>query len=312
MKESLINFNKQADFKVDNFKLHTKTTPKYFILCGMGGSQLGAKILQSQYNNIFIHNDYGPINLPESIIKDSLVVFCSHSGNTQEVLDSFQKVIITHNNLAVITTGGELEKVALRHNVPLLPIPKTKDEPRMTIGFQLIALTQVFNLNNDQLEIKKALENLNTKSISDQGTALSLLLANKNILVYTSHRNSGLGYYWKITLNETGKNPAFLSILPEANHNEIESIENQSEYNLISLFLNDTDDVFPVKKRFKATKDIYEKFIETKSLSMVGSSYWEKTINSIHLAQWTAFYMATNKHVNPAQTSRIADLKEVI
>jgi glucose-6-phosphate isomerase len=93
MEEAILHFPEQFDFEpiIENGgKLEKRDK---FIICGMGGSHLGAWLLKRQNPNLdlLIHRDYGLPRVPEYFLKDSLIILSSYSGNTEEVLDTAEQ-----------------------------------------------------------------------------------------------------------------------------------------------------------------------------------------------------------------------------
>jgi len=82
------------------------------LLSGMGGSAIGADLLAAYLADtcplpVVLHRDYG---LPAWARQaGTLVVASSHSGETEETLDSFHTAQAAGCRLLVICTGGEPE-----------------------------------------------------------------------------------------------------------------------------------------------------------------------------------------------------------
>src|SRR3989344_9468654 len=78
----------------------------HFIICGMGGSQLGA-MLVAQYgpiHNITIHKDYGLPNISPEIVEKALVILSSYSGTTEETLDAGREALARGLSIAALST----------------------------------------------------------------------------------------------------------------------------------------------------------------------------------------------------------------
>jgi glucose-6-phosphate isomerase len=75
---------------IDNLKIKK---PKYFIILGMGGSALAGDLLKNCLSNskLIIHKNYGLPLVPEEILKNSLIIAISYSGNTEEVIDGYNQ-----------------------------------------------------------------------------------------------------------------------------------------------------------------------------------------------------------------------------
>lgn len=85
------------------------------LITGMGGSAIGADLLSAYAAPlspipIFVHRDYG---LPAwARGPQTLVIACSHSGNTEETLTGYEAALESGCRILAITTGGKLAAAA--------------------------------------------------------------------------------------------------------------------------------------------------------------------------------------------------------
>jgi glucose/mannose-6-phosphate isomerase len=77
-------------------------------------------------------------------------------------------------------------------------------------------------------------------------------------LFMTSGHLEAVAYRAKCQINENSKIASFYSILPEANHNEIESLGWFKSMGVLPIFLRSDHENPRVKARFNATAEIYE------------------------------------------------------
>lgn len=259
------------------------------VVVGMGGSHLAADLLKllKPELDITIHKDYG---LPR--IKDNeLVVLSSYSGNTEEVLDAYDKS--ANLNRAVIASGGQLLDRAKRDGVRFIILP-SGFQPRDAVGPSLVAL---YELLGEKLELPnpKTLEPIETE--------------NRIPLIYTSNKFQALGYILKINLNETGKIPAFNNTLPEADHNEFNGFARIN--NFYALFISDETDSPKIIKRMEVTAKLYgEVGIPSKFIKLEGGSLLEKIFNFVALAKITAQTIAKRNGQDPVAVPMIEKLKK--
>ena len=66
------------------------------IVCGMGGSAIGGDFVKTVLKSglkipIFVNRDY---DLPVWISKNTLVIICSYSGNTEETISCYNSAVI--------------------------------------------------------------------------------------------------------------------------------------------------------------------------------------------------------------------------
>lgn len=259
------------------------------VVVGMGGSHLAAdllKILKPELD-IIIHRDYG---LPPNI-KNRLIILSSYSGNTEEVLDAYDKSVGL--NRAVITIGGKLLENAKRDNVPFLLLPPGL-QPRDAIQFCLAALYELLGEKLELPEVKP----------SDP-----IEIQDRIPLIYTSNQFQALGYIWKIKFNETGKIPAFNNVLPEADHNEINGFAKFN--NFYALFITDVTDNPKITKRMEITAKLYNEIgIPTKFIELSGIDTLHKIFNFLDLANVTALATAKLYGLDPVAVPMIEKLKK--
>ena len=114
-----------------------------FAVCGMGGSHLAADLIKIARPDldIIIHSSYG---LPEiGDLDERLIIVNSYSGNTEEALDSFGEALEKKLNLAAISIGGKLLEQAQNKGIAFVKIPDTGIQPRMALGFFVLALLKL-------------------------------------------------------------------------------------------------------------------------------------------------------------------------
>ena len=119
---------------------------KKYILSGMGGSHLAADLARIYDHSlpIIIRSDYGlPAQLSNKDLKNTLFIASSYSGNTEEVISALKIALKKNIPSVVIAVGGELIKLAKKHNLPYIQMPNTGIQPRSALGFSLKALFKI-------------------------------------------------------------------------------------------------------------------------------------------------------------------------
>jgi len=159
-----------------------------------------------------------------------------------------------------------------------------------------------------QLSNEYSIENIN------DNFALSIAenLKNKIPIVYTSRAMETVGLRWRGQFQENSKRAAFGSVLPEMNHNEINSWQYREDFNKDFFFflLEDSLDHAQVSKRF----DYLEKVLlnekrELKRLKSVANSHLERMFKAIYLGDWISFWLAIITEKDPTAIDIILGLK---
>lgn len=295
MREAIISFPKQFQYepRVQNAVGHLVKFER-FALMGMGGSALVGDLIKrlNPSLDIIIHKDYG---LPKGVDLDGrLLIFISYSGNTEETLGVFDQALKAGHHLAVISAGGKLLDRAKKIGVLYVKLPDTSIQPRVSLGFQIRAALALMQQERLYKEVGN-LGNENFKGLEKKGEKLAKSIIGRVPLIYSSENNKTIAYNWKIKFNETGKIPAFWSILPEANHNEINGFGGKEKQlnRFTCLFIKDDADHSRVKKRMTVLRGIYKGLgLPIKVISLQGKTDSEKVFSSLVLGDWTAYYTA--------------------
>jgi glucose/mannose-6-phosphate isomerase len=320
MYEIIKNFNKQFEYdsKIEG-DLFLEGV-KNFIAVGMGGSHLAADILNSYDTslNILIHKNYGLPYLSEETLKQSLIIFNSYSGNTEEIIDSFNLALEKKLKMVSITYNGKLLELSKKHNIPFIKLPDPKVQPRLALGFHTKALLKILNKEKELKEISELIHILKPEELEEQGRELSQKIKNKIPVIYSSEKNQAISYIWKIKFNETSKIPAFYNVFPELNHNEMtgfdvkETTQNLSQ-NFIFLLLFDEEDHPKIQKRIKILKNLYEeRNLKVEILKLGGQNRFHKIFSSLILADWTSFYLAKEYGIEPEEVPMVEEFKKMI
>jgi len=284
------------------------------ILCGMGGSGLAGDVIfnNSKYLGIkvpiVVWKDYGIP--PETIFENPLFIFISYSGDTEEVLTGFAEV--GSSNACAVGTGGRLKSISNKRSVTFIEIPQMDSEPRQAIGYLTYGALLAIKLKIGGSKIPDLRNIIKPSKLRSDCMSLSHQLDKHIVVVYTDFQHSFLAYNWKIRLNETAKIPAFAGVLPETNHNEIESYQN-NKHKLAVLFLTTGVESARIKKRIIITKKVLRrnntKFFE---YTIKGRNKFEKTWNSSVAADWVSLFIAERNKINPSLTNNISEIKKAL
>ena len=296
-----------------------------YIVCGMGGSALGAWIVQSYGASpqIVIHRDYGLPRYSDDQLKKSLIILSSYSGDTEEVLDAASEAITRGLTIAILTTGGALLKLAKDHNIPYVQMPDVGIPPRMAIGLSMIGIARLMNDTDLEERIRQAGLSIQPKLNRAEAGQLAIALRGKIPLVYASESNAVLAYLWKIKFNENAKIPAFFDTFPELCHNELSGYDIADSTRALSgafhlIFLSDDTDHMRIQKRMDITahmlgaRGIPVTYINVLGEeSNIGRQGFEKAFYAALYADWVTLDMAQYYQVPDAQlTPLIAEFKK--
>src|SRR3989344_127838 len=320
MYETIKTFNEKFLYKpaVENA---AKLKPfKRLIVAGMGGSNLAPELLKIRYPNLEViaHRDYGLPNLSKKVLKESLIVASSYSGNTEETIDAFNSAVRHNYPAAAISVGGKLLDLARKRKKPYIQLPNTRIQPRLALGFAALALLKLIGNKPAMREARDLAALLKPALLERTGKDLAKKLKIFVPIIYASSHNQAIAYNWKIKLNETGKIPAFTNVFPELNHNEMTGFDlkestRELSKNFYFIFLKDPDDHLKISKRMNVTERLYrERGLPVEVLILNGKTKFHKIFSSLVLADWTSYYIAKELRVEPEQVPMVEEFKKLI
>ncbi len=319
IRDALNNFPQQFGYepKIEN-ESALKRLDK-FIVCGMGGSHLAADLLKiwKPDVDVIIHKDYGLPPLTNEDLESRLLILSSYSGNTEEVIDSFERGKSRGLAMAIIAVGGKLLTLAKEENIPYIQLPDTGVQPRMALGFSFRALLKLIAAESALRETDN-LKNLPAADLEIRGEALAARLKGMIPVIYSSQQNYGIAYNWKIKFNETGKIPAFCNVFPELNHNEMNGFDAMEGTRELSqkfhfIFLRDREDDPRIGKRMAVLERLYrDRGFEVDVFDLDGETVFRKIFASLLLADWAAMYIAETYSVEAEQVPMVEEFKKLI
>ncbi|MBN2454274.1 bifunctional phosphoglucose/phosphomannose isomerase [Candidatus Woesearchaeota archaeon] len=283
------------------------------VVTGMGGSGLPGRLLSSYADlpvPLIINNSY---DMPKIVKSRSLVFAISYSGNTEETIAAFREARRKNARLVVICSGGKLEQLAKKENIPLIKVP-AGIQPRISLAYMFFPVLTV--LHNAKIlpfpseEITGILSSLKSPRYKDRAKALAEKLVDKIPLIYASEKFRAVAYKWKINFNENSKTHAFCNVFPELNHNELVGFTSLSG-NYHVIMLQDEFDDRRVKERMKITKNIIsQKGVDTTLIAVTGNSLLSRMFSAIHLGDLTSYYLAELRGIDPEPVEVVEDFKK--
>lgn len=244
---SLENFTEQFDYVLQNYTAHGLQVNQYdnIVLGGLGGSGIGAVIIKNWFFDkcpipIETVADY---HLPKYISNKTLVILNSYSGNTEETISLFHEAKEQGCHIIVIAGGGTLQELAQTNNLKHYGL-KGGYQPRMTIGLGLSYLALILGelMGDDQrseLESIKAYFEDDMPRMQESAKRIFDFFKNTatNKFVIVSDRQfAPVAIRFTQQLQENAKLEGFVSVLPEANHNMIESYTQKLDTNYVMLY----------------------------------------------------------------------------
>lgn len=314
--EALKKFSYQIQYAIDHYTNHGLKANQFnnIVIGGLGGSGIGGRIVKS----LFAHEMPIPVEtiadytLPAYVNEKSLVILASYSGNTEETLTMYDEVKKRGSKMLTLSTGGKLKELALADGQYFLQV-EAGFQPRMALGFSLTLLIKIFAelIERDiQAELKHLVETFATSASFEQ-SAQDIFEAIKSktkskFVVLTDGPMESVGIRFAQQVQENAKHECFQHVLPEMNHNVIESYYGTLDtvFFLIDSLQNDR-----VSSRFEFIGNLLSvENHKVVNLTMDNFSI-QSVYEMIYLLDWVSIYVADHRKVDSLNVPNIASLK---
>jgi len=296
------------------------------VVAGMGGSAIGGDILRvlaelESSRTVSVCRGY---DLPAFVGERTLVIACSHSGDTEETVSAFEQALERKAKVVLITTGGRLLAMARERDVPAL-VYEYAGEPRSALGHQLMALLAVgqqvglvgdYSHNAAEAvalmeELKRAIaegvpeERNPAKQLAARLHGRLPIVFGAGVLVQAAHR-------WKTQLNENSKCWAVYDELPELDHNAIAGFglpEGIGERAYVVFLYHAT--LHPrIILRYEATREALTRAgVPSERVEAKGSSPLSQVLTAVLFGDYVSYYLAVLNGVPPSPVEAIQHLK---
>lgn len=306
------------------------------VFAGLGGSGIIGEViadLSKEYGTIRVETlkDY---HLPKYVNENTLVVGVSCSGNTEETLSVVSEANRQGLDICTFGSGGKLESYSKEN--PRIKFTKTEmlKVPRSSfpgLFFPVMKfMTQNGFLAGVERDVPETISMLSRvrdtaamkSTRSNKAPLLGTLLGSNGPsvpLIYSSKRTRAIGMRFRQSLNENAKMHAYDGEVPELCHNEIvawDSIRASKKTaglkssKSMAIELRLPDDPEELSTRF----DIIETIISrsrgrTNRAPHLGNSYLARIISMLYFLDYSSYFTALSRGVDPILTPSITLLK---
>jgi glucose/mannose-6-phosphate isomerase len=316
---------RDALWRVDSAAIAPREAPGGLVVAGMGGSAVGGRLaagaLGSRLRRPLVISD-GYV-LPGWVGPETLVLCSSYSGSTEETLAAYDDAGERGAQRIAVTTGGPLAERARRDGVPVIPVPGGF-QPRAAVGYSLVAALEAAALCGagpslrDEVEAAASLaEGLAAEWGPDgpddgEAKALARRLHGTIPVVAGAELAAAAAYRWKCQINENAGLPAFASVLPELDHNEVVGWPG-ADGRLSAVFLEDPG-AHP-RNRLRSELTAEQAAAGTAVVERVtarGESPTERLVSLVLLGDLVSLYLAVLRGEDPASIPPIDALKAAL
>ena len=305
-----------------------KTDIHQIAVVGMGGSAIGGDLVAALVSAecpcpISVHRGY---DLPRFVKgTDTLVIGCSHSGNTEETLSAFSQAHERGTSLFAITTGGELERMANEWGVSVARYAYPS-QPRAALGYPMMLLINLLcqlGLVADKAgDVSEAVDTMlawqaettyDVPLASNTAKQLATELQQRVPIVYGAGLTEPVARRWKTQFNENAKCWSFYEGMPELNHNAVVGYEQSQNIRMGSyvMMLRSHEDSTRMQTRWRITSELLlREGVGNRQVMARGQCRLAQTLSLIHFGDLVSVYLAYVNKVDPTPIGPIAYLKE--
>jgi len=311
---------------IENFSIKWTGKIDNIVICGMGGSAIGGDFVKTVLNEeinipIFVNRDY---SLPKWINKNTLIIICSYSGNTEETVSCLNEAEKLNIIPIIISSGGFILNTGIDKQYPYIKVPPGI-QPRAAFGYSssllllllnkigVIGKNIIDNLFSSISEIKKLSKMYSDVNDNNEAIQLAYKIFNKYPIVYGTSSTDVIGLRFRCQLAENTKILSSNFIIPEQNHNEIEGFEKLNNNNYIIIWIYDLNDDSRKIKRIKVTSKILSTSVNNQYFFKGdGENLIIRLMKLIYFFDWVSFYGSIYNNINPTPVNKILELKKLM
>ncbi len=301
------------------------------VIAGLGGSAIGADLVAAFISSscqvpVITHRDYGLPAFARG--RQSLVVASSHSGDTEETLDSFETALSNDCALIAVTTGGKLSIRAREVNIPVWSFDHP-GQPRAAVGFSfglLLAMLSRLHLvpdpSKDLTQAVATMKQSAEQMRADVPAALNPAkryagqLMGRWVTVFGAGILAPVARRMKTQINEVAKAASNFEFLPEADHNTLAGTMHPEEVlmpHTMNLFLRAPSDHPRNRKRLNLTKQAFMlDGLNTDFVDARGDCALAHMWSLILFGDYMAYYLAMGYGVDPTPVQALVYFKEAM
>ena len=321
--------------------------PRAVVVCGMGGSGIAGDVLAAVAGPgapvpILTHRGYG---LPGWVGAADLVIAVSCSGSTEETLSALEEAVRRGCRLLVVgAADSPVQDLGARGRAYFVPVTQGR-QPRATVwalstplvvAADAMGLVQVpdsaIEATAVQLESLATRCRVDAEHFVNPAKQLALDLSGTLPVVWGTSPLAGVAAYRFVSqLNENAKAPGVWGVIPEANHNQVVTLDGPmaggsdgdffrdrlddeaGATRMRLVLLRDTEEHPQVARRADVTQELAEeRGVAVTVLQAEGASTFERLASFVGLADWATTYLALLEGRDPTPVQPITALKQRI
>jgi len=304
----------------------TPVRPPRVLLAGVGGSAIGADVAATLATGLSstpvqVIRNY---QLPP-LTRDTLVILCSFSGDTEETLTAFDQVEAAGAQGIAITTGGTLKARASEAGMPVLTY-QWPGPPRTGLGysvFNLLAILrrlEVIDISAAEIEggfvaLERATAAYGIDSDANRAKMIAAWLHGGVPAIIGADMLEVAARRWAGEMSENAKQVASAYGIPEFNHNQLEAAARAgAEVGPLRFVILDAPVVTP-RNRLRVTQTAEMMLAAGRHVQIAnagGETAIAAILGSCALGSWTSYYLGLLRDQDPAPLTVMDRLKRVL
>jgi len=272
----------------------------HVLVCGLGGSGIGGTFVKELVENesnipVLVNKGY---SLPGYVGENTLAIFSSYSGNTEETLIAFEKALNTGAKIVCISSGGKLIATAQEKGLDYIQLPGGKPSPRACMGYSIVQQLYILNkLNIIGDNIINTIPTAANLLADEQGDIMvqALEMANhlkgKLPIIYSTEGMEAPAVRLRQQINENSKMLCWHHVIPEMNHNELVGWRSKNDQ-LAVLYLRNKSDHERNQTRVRINQDIIKKYAPVYEILSKGNNKFERMMYHVHFGDWLSWYLS--------------------
>jgi glucose/mannose-6-phosphate isomerase len=322
----------EAAGRIDAARLPSAADVDNIVTLGMGGSGIAGNVLQAMGTAslpvpVTVLKHY---RMPAFVGPRTLVFALSYSGDTEETIEMARGALAAGARLIVISSGGELRRLAEESGSLFVACPTDVVMPRLGLGALVAPLLVVLfclgMLPEAHAGMLRAQEQLAKRrdqckpAVEGQRNPARELARRIDRTIPIVYGLGGLGgvaaLRWKQSINENAKAPAFWNEYPELDHNEVcgwgqHGDVTRQVFTLVEL--RHGMEHPRLELRANATVELIEETVrQVLTVEAEGEGRLAQLLDLAYLGDWTSYYLALQNDVDPGPIDAIAQLKSRI
>ncbi len=289
-------------------------TPRRVVVCGMGGSAIGADFLRAAARHelpIEVVRDY---EIPRCDA-DTLIIASSFSGNTEETIAALQSPEAANAQKVILSTGGRLIALAADLDASVMAY-ECEGPPRTAWEFGFLPayalLLRLGVLAHDPAVVLDALDSLEAQASVLRAFARDLAPQLDELIPFVvgAEHLAPVARRWACQFNENSKRVAFYGEVPEVNHNFLLGLTDDRTESIMAVLL----DSQLLSGRARKRLDLMERMLADRGVRhervlVPGLTEMDAMLRGAFIGDWLSWELAMAEGVDPSDTSALERFK---